>query len=453
MNKKNITYIAAEHIRPHPENPRKNLGDLSELTESIRKNGVLQNLTVVPVEGEPGEYMTLIGHRRYAAGVQAKVTEFPCQIKEGLSRREQVSIMLEENMQRNDLTIMEQAQGFQLMLDLGETEDTIAEKTGFSKTTVRHRLNIAKLDQKELKKKEQDECFQLTLKDLYELEKVKDVKTRNKILKEASDSRNLASRAQSAVAEAKRQDNAKIIAAMLKKLGVKKAPKEVENEQYSGKWKTVKEFELDKDAPKRIKLPETESELLYLVWYRNLKVIMKAPKEKRELSPWEKEQKEKDKAKRRIKAVLKESTVRRKEFIQNIISGKISAVKDSEKEIELIWKGLVPLAAYVSPSTLRRFFLDKDEYKCTDEEKKAAQEKADGLSMLYQMLIILHDAMASTNEPFDWKLQFNQVKGDALMKGYEALEPYGWYFEREDEKKVLDGTYELYAKENGEKNE
>ncbi|MDO4305919.1 MAG: ParB/RepB/Spo0J family partition protein [Eubacteriales bacterium] len=453
MNKKNITYIAAEHIRPHPENPRKNLGDLSELTESIRKNGVLQNLTVVPVEGEPGEYMTLIGHRRYAAGVQAEVTEFPCQIKEGLSRREQVSIMLEENMQRNDLTIMEQAQGFQLMLDLGETEDTIAEKTGFSKTTVRHRLNIAKLDQKELKKKEQDECFQLTLKDLYELEKVKDVKTRNKILKEASDSRNLASRAQSAVAEAKRQENAKIIAAMLKKLGVKKAPKEVENEQYSGKWKTVKEFELDEDAPKRIKLPETESELLYLVWYRNLKVIMKAPKEKRELSPWEKEQKEKDKAKRRIKAVLKESTVRRKEFIQNIISGKISAVKDSEKEIELIWQGLVPLAAYVSLSTLRRFFLDKDEYKCTDEEKKAAQEKADGLSMLHQMLIILHDAMASTNEPFDWKLQFNQVKGDALMKGYEALEPYGWYFEREDEKKVLDGTYELYAKENGEKNE
>lgn len=447
MSKSNITYIAAEHIRPHPENPRKNLGDLSELTESIRKNGVLQNLTVVPVEGEPGEYMTLIGHRRYAAGVQAKVAEFPCQIKEGLSRREQVSIMLEENMQRNDLTIIEQAQGFQLMLDLGETEDSIAEKTGFSKTTVRHRLNIAKLDQKELKKKEQDECFQLTLKDLYELEKVKDVKTRNKILKEASDSRNLASRAQSAVAEAKRKDNEKIIAALLKKLGVKKAPEEVKNEMYSGKWKTVKEFELDKDAPKQIKLPETEGELLYVVWYRDIKVIVKAPKEKKELSPYEKEQKEKDKKKRQIKAVLRESTARRKEFILNIISGKIDAVKDSEKEIELIWKGLVPLAGYVSPSTIRRFFLDKDEYKCTDEERKAAQEKADGLSTLHQMLIILHEAMASTNEPFDWKIQYNPVKGAALMKGYEALEPYGWYFESEDEKKVLDGTYALYTKE------
>lgn len=452
MDKTDIVYINAEHIRPHPENPRKDLGDLSELTESLRKNGVLQNLTVVPVEGEPGEYMTLIGHRRYAAGIQAEVTEFPCQIKEGLSRREQVSIMLEENMQRNDLTILEQAQGFQLMLDLGETEDSIAEKTGFSKSTVRHRLNIAKLDQKELKKKEQDECFQLTLRDLYELEKVKDIKTRNKILKEATDSRNLASRAQSAAAEAKRKDNEKAIGAMLKKAGIKKAPKEVENEQWSGKWKTVKEFELDKDVPKQIKLPETEGELLYVVWYRSLKVITKAPKEKKELSPWEKEQKEKDKMKRQIKAVLKESTARRKEFIQSIISGKIAAVKDTDKEIELIWKALVPLNASVYPSTLRRFFLEKDEYKHTDEERKEAQEKADDLSILHQMLIVLHEAMASTNEPFDWKLQFNQEKGNALSKGYEALEPYGWFFENEAEKKVLDGTYELYAKENSEKN-
>ena len=55
-------------------------------------------------------------------------------------------------MQRSDLTIYEQAQGFQLMLDLGDTEEQIAEKTGFSKTTIRRRLNIAKLNQDELKK-------------------------------------------------------------------------------------------------------------------------------------------------------------------------------------------------------------------------------------------------------------------------------------------------------------
>lgn len=447
MNKNDITYIAAEHIRPHPENPRKNLGDLSELTESIKKNGVLQNLTVVPVDGEPGEYMTLIGHRRYAAGILAEVVEFPCQIKEGLSRREQVSIMLEENMQRNDLTIYEQAQGFQLMLDLGETEDTIAEKTGFSKTTVRHRLNIAKLDQKELQKKEQDECFQLTLRDLYELEKVKDVKARNKILKESNNSRDLVSRAQSAVAEARRKDNEKTIVAMLKKLGIKKAPKEVENELWSVKWKTVKEFELDKDAPKQIKLPKEEGELLYIVWYRDLKVITKAPKEKKELSPWEKEKKEKDKIKRQIKAILKESSARRKEFIQNIISGKISAVKDEAKIKDAIWAALMSLSTFAYASTLRKFFLGKDEYQCTEEEKQEAQKKVEGLSTLHQMMIILDESMKSTNETYDYRGKFNPAKGAALLKGYEALEPYGWYFESEDEKKVLDGTHELYVKD------
>lgn len=453
MNKRDIIYIAAEHIRPHPENPRKNLGDLSELTESIKKNGVLQNLTVVPVDGEPGEYMTLIGHRRYAAGILAEVAEFPCQIKEGLSRREQVSIMLEENMQRNDLTIYEQAQGFQLMLDLGETEDTIAEKTGFSKTTVRHRLNIAKLDQKELQKKEQDECFQLTLRDLYELEKVKDVKARNRILKESNNSRDLVSRAKNAVSEAKRKDNEKAIAAMLKKLGVKKAPKEVENEMWSGKWKTVKEFELDKDAPKQIKLPKEEGELLYVVWYRELKVIKKAPKEKRELSAQEKEKKEKDKVKRQIKAILKESSARRKEFIQDIISGKISAVKDEDKIKDTIWAAMMSLSTFAYASSLRKFFLDKDEYQCTEEEKQEAQKKVESLSTLHQMMIILNDSMKSTNETYDYHGKFNPAKGAALLKGYEALEPYGWYFESEDEKKVLDGTHELYVREENEPEE
>lgn len=446
MESKEIVVIGIDHIHPHPENPRKDLGDLTELSESIKKSGVMQNLTVIPMEGQPGEYVTIIGHRRCAASRLAGVKELPCRIVEGMSKKEQVSTMLEENMQRNDLTIYEQAQGFQMMLDLGDTEDQIVEKTGFSKTTVRHRLNIAKLDQKELKKKEADDSFQLSLKDLYELEKIKDVRKRNKILRASNSSRDLVNRAQSAVAEAKRSENAKVIGAMLKKLGVEKAPKEAENEMWSGKWKTVKEFELEKDAPKQIKLPKEKEQMYYLVYYRMLKVIMKAPKEKRELSPYEKEEKRKSKIKRQIKAILKESSSRRKEFIQNIISGKIDAVKDEEKEIELIWQAFVPIGSSVYKSTLRRFFLTKQEYECTDEEKQEISSKVESLSILHQMLIVLHESMKSINEPFNYDATFNAERGQALMKGYNALEPYGWYFESEEEKKVLDGTHELYEK-------
>ena len=124
-----IVNIGVEHIHPHPENPRKDLGDLTELVESIKKNGVMQNLTVIPLEGKNGEYTAIIGHRRHAAAKLAGIKELPCRIIEGLSEKEQISAMLEENMQRNDLTIWEQANGFQMMLDLGDTEEQIAEKT------------------------------------------------------------------------------------------------------------------------------------------------------------------------------------------------------------------------------------------------------------------------------------------------------------------------------------
>ena len=56
MEVKGIVTIGLEHIHPHPDNPRKDLGDLTELAESIKKNGIMQNLTVIPKEGEPGEY-------------------------------------------------------------------------------------------------------------------------------------------------------------------------------------------------------------------------------------------------------------------------------------------------------------------------------------------------------------------------------------------------------------
>lgn len=450
-----IVNIEIKNIYQHPDNPRKDLGDLSELSESIKKKGVMQNLTVIPghyiTDGEwlDEGYTLIIGHRRCEAAKAAGLDTVPCRIIEHMEKKDQVSTMLEENMQRNDLTIYEQAQGFQMMLDLGDTEDQISEKTGFSKTTVRHRLNIAKLDQRELKKKEADDNFQLSIKNLYELEKIKDVRIRNKILKESSDSRELVSRAQSAVAEEKRAKNAKAIEGMLKKIGVEKAPKEAENEIWTGKWETIKEFDLNKDTPKQIRLPKKKEQMYFLVRYRFLAVIVKAPKRKRELSPYEKEEKRKSKIKRQVRAILKESSFRRKEFIQNIISGKIDAVKDEKKEAELIWQAYAPLGTSVFGSTLRSFFLAKQEYGCTEDELHEVKSKVENLSMLHQMLIILHESMKNNNELFNWNGTFNAERGQALLKGYEALEPYGWYFENREEKQVLDGTHELYEEIKG----
>ena len=146
---KDIVNISVDRLWPHPKNLRKEPGDLTELAESIRKNGIMQNLTVVPLELVNPEaaiklkeknYTVLIGHRRLEAAKLAGITELPCRIASDIGEKEQISTMLEENMQRRNLTIYEEAQGFQMMMDFGETETSIAAKTGFTKKTIRHRL-------------------------------------------------------------------------------------------------------------------------------------------------------------------------------------------------------------------------------------------------------------------------------------------------------------------------
>lgn len=445
MEHQEIVNIGTEHIHPHPDNPRKNLGDLSELTESLKKNGVLQNLTVIPVEGEPGEYYALIGNRRSAAALPAGVTELPCKIIEGMSKKEQVSIMLEENMQRNDLTIYEQAQGFQLMLDLGETEDSISEKTGFSKTTIRHRLNIAKLNQAELQKKEKDDSFQLTLKDLYELEKVKDIKTRNKILKEARDSRDLVWRAQNAAAEEKRSKNAKEIIGILKKMGVEAAPVKAENEMYSGKWETLKDIELDKDVPEKISWKKCKEPVYYIKYYRSIRIIKKAEKKKVTKSEWQIEQDQRDANKKKIKAKLKEMTATRKDFILNIISGKIEPLKDTASLQKMLWQAILEMDSFVSTNKLVTFFLNKDYYKTSKEERETVKPQIEALDMLLQMMIIVHEN-AKELELAEYNGCFRESHANMLKALYKVLELYGFSFTSEEEEQLLNGTHELYTK-------
>jgi ParB family chromosome partitioning protein len=172
-------------LHPHPQNPREDLGDLTELAESIKSQGVLQNLTVVddfPDDGDAASYTVVIGHRRLAAAKIAGLTTLPCTIAK-MDEQEQIATMLAENMQRADLTPIEEAWGFQMMMDLGSTVETIARKTGFSKDTVKHRLEIAKLDRETYRQVQAvSEDRQITLAELMLLEKVENVATRNKLL-------------------------------------------------------------------------------------------------------------------------------------------------------------------------------------------------------------------------------------------------------------------------------
>lgn len=207
-SKRTLVYIPISKLSPHPDNPRKDLGDLTEMAESIKTNGVMQNLTVVPNIQTTDDYnrmldsdekysnayknhainhafdkgyTVVIGHRRMAAAKQAGLTDLPCMVV-SMTYKEQIATMMTENVQRSDLTIYEQAQGFrQLSMDLGMSVETIAKQTGFSATTVRRRLKLCDLDQDTLK---EVSGRQISMADFEQLDKIDDQKLRNKALKE-----------------------------------------------------------------------------------------------------------------------------------------------------------------------------------------------------------------------------------------------------------------------------
>ena len=179
-----IEYLRIDQLHPHPANPRKDLGDLTELTDAIKAKGILQNLTVVPYWSPvhkrimEGLYTVIIGHRRMAAAKLAGLTEVPCVIAD-MTDKEQIETMMVENVQRSDLTVYEQAEGFQLMLDMGSTVDQVAQKVGLSATTVRNRAKLTKLDKKKFK---QAEARGGTMTDFMKLHDIKDEARRNHVL-------------------------------------------------------------------------------------------------------------------------------------------------------------------------------------------------------------------------------------------------------------------------------
>ena len=305
----NIVMIPVAQLHHHPENPRKDLGDLAELADSIKKNGVMQNLTVVKghrmskaefvetarAEGvakdvaesmyEPKDswsvdgYSVVIGNRRMEAAKIAGLEEVPCVISE-MDHRTQIATMLEENMQRSDLTAYEQAQGFQMMMDLGYTEEEISEKTGFSRTTVTRRLKMAELDGNLFKKAIGK---QITMDDLDRLGQLESVKERNELLKEYGGN-NFEWKLNRAI---KVQKAAKVRGKahkMLQDAKVQKVPEKDKYSLYSGGYEKLYQqtCELDKWDGKRNFIPKADGELFYTENDTDIDFYVKKKKKKAE---------------------------------------------------------------------------------------------------------------------------------------------------------------------------
>ena len=137
--------IALEYLDPNPEQPRVEIGDLTELTSSIRDKGVLEPLLVRPLAGVSGRWMIIAGERRWRAARAAGLREVPC-IEMDVDDRAVAEIALIENMQRKDLTPWEESDGLAALCErFGYTHEEVARKVGKSRSSVTESLSIATL--------------------------------------------------------------------------------------------------------------------------------------------------------------------------------------------------------------------------------------------------------------------------------------------------------------------
>src|SRR6266436_4043818 len=136
--------IPIDKLDPNPDQPRHEIGDLTELTASIREKGVLEPLLVKPLMGR---WMIIAGERRWRAATAAKLKEVPC-IEMNVDDSAVAEIALIENMQRKDLTPWEEADGLRALCErFGYTHEEVARKVGKSRSTVTEALSIAAIPQ------------------------------------------------------------------------------------------------------------------------------------------------------------------------------------------------------------------------------------------------------------------------------------------------------------------
>ncbi|NMB07327.1 MAG: nucleoid occlusion protein [Tissierellia bacterium] len=140
-----IKNIPISSIKPNPYQPRRdfNKKSLEELSQSIKSFGVLQPISVRKLQNE--NYELIAGERRLRASEIAQLNEIPAIVFE-YKDNESAMIALIENLQREDLNFIEEAEGFNnLIVDHGFTQAELAEKIGKSQSTIANKLRLLKL--------------------------------------------------------------------------------------------------------------------------------------------------------------------------------------------------------------------------------------------------------------------------------------------------------------------
>ncbi len=433
-----LQMIHVDKLFPHPDNPRKNLGDLTELAESIKASGVMQNLTVVPRIGKAGEpvedaYTVIIGHRRLAASKLAGLTELPCAVRE-MSPREQIATMLLENMQRSDLTVYEQAQGFQMMLNLGESVTGISEKTGFSESTVRRRVKLLELDSEKFRKATERGA---TLMDFMELEKIQSPELRNKVL-EAIGTKNFDYEMRQALDREKAEANREKWVEALSSFAT-----EAED---TARMRQVAWHNLTDDPVKVLRVPEDAGETDYFFRLTSYSVtIVREAQNSADEDAQQAVYRAQNEREVELRAMSERAYQLRRAFI-----GNFPATKKHVPQIIRFWMRMKMLAVgdwcYFNTDAFAGFLELGDEngdyeldFETIEQDLKAAPERV----FLYAAYADINDNSRNNYYQKSWQKWPEHAPNAKLDELYAALEELGYQMS-DEERALQDGTHVLF---------
>jgi ParB family transcriptional regulator, chromosome partitioning protein len=441
-----IKLIEIGRLWPHPNNPRKDLGDLTELAESIKANGILQNLTVVPwfseitgvgcddpMEQEVMGYRVIIGHRRLAAAALAGLKEVMCSVVE-MDKKTQIATMLLENMQRSDLTIIEQAEGFQMMIDLGESVSNISQQTGFSQTTVRRRVKLLELDK--------DKFYESamrggTLMDYMELDKIKSVELKNKVLEDIG-TNNFNWALKDALRQEETEENKATLIKLLETFAIQVTDDDgMEFVERIYFYNGANDFEKPEDAG--------EEKYCFIDKGAYIDLLQEKEEEHEEA---ETESEEKDKrtleefqeAEKRsaFKEVSKKAFQLRLEFVKDYTGNKKHATAIMEFTTRTI--------------LLDRTYFDMDQFlelmniDLEEDEEFSFEKIADDFLKSPEsiMLVTVYCQLQDSEQSSYWDWNYSYKKDEELDLIYEFLQKLG--YEMSDEEKALqNGTHKLFS--------
>lgn len=435
--KNNIEMISIEKLYPHPQNPRKELGDLTELSESIKESGIFQNLTVVMHPTIADAYMVIIGHRRLGAAKLAGLTELPCAIVE-MDEKEQLATMLLENMQRCDLTILEQAQGIQMMLDLGESVEQISQKTGLSKSTIYKRKNIMELDADKTKEALERGA---TLMDFMELEKVKDPERKNAIL-EKMGTKDFEWTVKSEIRKEKEQENSAKIRAVLATFATECERDYSIHESLTNIYKSGDNIDIE--------IPSTENGEEYFFkensWGFDVFVLKQ---EKEETDEEKKKRIESEKTQRRWKqlsGLCKQSYEMRKSFILELSNNNI---RKKMKEIQafLVLAQLRNASKWKFKNDFEEITGIKYDEKNSKSQLELYQKTREELEYNSDRNILISTFLLLDYEDANFLSWKGEYDGNPhLEETYRFVEMLGYQCS-EEEMQLRNGTHPLYWKE------